>query len=182
VFETSCHDNLWIACESNLFHKFLINTLVDNVKKMNFNHWDPVTCESSRAFSRRSKSFSSDSLKPGISACVRRKNSGGKETAAIYTHRFPFPPDGGRHFLCLLQRNTTNMNWSEKAKEIAESVCTEQALDNERIGDISDKSAIRKAIMPIAMKAALMGMAFECDNWVLKRKNDRHNGKDLHRD
>lgn len=74
------------------------------------------------------------------------------------------------------------MNWSEKAKEIAESVCNGQTFADAAFGEISDKSAILNAIMPVAMKAALMGMAFECDNWVLKRKSDKHNGKDLYRD
>lgn len=70
------------------------------------------------------------------------------------------------------------MNWSDKAEQIAESVCSVKALKDVEIGDniIYDEDGvlnlvlIRDTLMPIVKKAALQGMAFECDNWCKQRR------------
>lgn len=54
------------------------------------------------------------------------------------------------------------MNWSEKAKEIAEELLDK--MENGVVG-----SYTRDGVLNALQKAAIDGMAFECDNWVLKR-------------
>ena len=66
------------------------------------------------------------------------------------------------------------MNWSEKAQEIADKICTEDALakmdvESYIIYDDDGRLELRyllDAILPMVRKAAIEGMKFECDNWL----------------
>ncbi len=55
------------------------------------------------------------------------------------------------------------MNWSEKSKEIAEEILV-------KMEDCSSGSYTRDDMLRCLQKAAMSGMAFECDNWIKKRK------------
>ena len=55
------------------------------------------------------------------------------------------------------------MNWSEKSKEIAEEILV-------KMEDCSSGSYTRDDMLQCLQKAAMSGMAFECDNWIKKRK------------
>lgn len=55
------------------------------------------------------------------------------------------------------------MNWSDKAKEIAKEILDK--MENGVVG-----SYTRDDVLHALQKAAIDGMAFECDNWVLKRQ------------
>lgn len=50
------------------------------------------------------------------------------------------------------------MNWSDKAKEIAENIYDKMFRPN--------PSHSKENLMEMLEKAAYEGMAFECDNWV----------------
>lgn len=72
---------------------------------------------------------------------------------------------------------TSDMSWKDKAKEIAEKICNVEALkemdiESNIIYDEDgrlDLNYIRDAILPMIEKAALDGIKYECDNWVLQR-------------
>lgn len=54
------------------------------------------------------------------------------------------------------------MNWSDQAKQIADEIL--EKMENGVVG-----SYTRDDVISGLCKAAMQGMAFECDNWVLKR-------------
>jgi hypothetical protein len=54
------------------------------------------------------------------------------------------------------------MNWSDKSSEIANSIIKELKISL----DATDMPTIRKALE----KAAIMGMEYECENFILQRK------------
>ena len=55
------------------------------------------------------------------------------------------------------------MNWREKSQEIAVEL-----LDKMEDGIIDNYT--RQDVLDYLAKAAYMGMEWECDNWVLKRR------------
>jgi len=55
------------------------------------------------------------------------------------------------------------MNWREKSEEIAVGLL-------EKMEDGAGGSYTRQGVLDYLKKAARMGMQFECDNWVLKRR------------
>ena len=55
------------------------------------------------------------------------------------------------------------MNWTEKAKEIAEEILKEGNGNNR-------DNYTRDEVLKLLRKAAYSGMEFECDNWFLKRR------------
>ena len=55
------------------------------------------------------------------------------------------------------------MNWSDKANEIADEILN-------KMEDCSSGSYTRDDMLRCLQKAAMSGMAYECDNWVLKRQ------------
>lgn len=57
---------------------------------------------------------------------------------------------------------TIDMNWSEKSKEIADSLI--EKMDSGIVG-----SYTRQDVLDYLQKAAYMGMQHECDCWVLKK-------------
>lgn len=65
------------------------------------------------------------------------------------------------------------MNWNDKAREIAERICTCDELEKADFADniIYDENGrldlnhIVSAIRPLVEKAAMEGMKFECDEW-----------------
>ena len=74
------------------------------------------------------------------------------------------------------------MNWSDKAREIAEKVCNVETLqrtdfaskiiydDNGRL----DLEHIRHYFQKYLEEAAIKGMEFECENWLNRpRKNQQ---------
>ncbi len=55
------------------------------------------------------------------------------------------------------------MNWNDKAQQIAEELL-------EKMEDGVVCSYTRDDVLRGLQQAAIKGMAFECDNWVLKRQ------------
>lgn len=55
-----------------------------------------------------------------------------------------------------------NMNWSEKSKQIAVEL-----LEEMEDGVINPPS--REDFLQVLEQAAIKGMRYECDNWVLRR-------------
>ncbi len=55
------------------------------------------------------------------------------------------------------------MSWNEKSKEIAEVI-----LDKMEKG--AQNSYTRDDVLNGLREAAMQGMAYECENWVLKRQ------------
>jgi len=54
------------------------------------------------------------------------------------------------------------MNWSEKAEEIAGILIDELEAN----GNSYSKDKLSQCVR----RAAILGMEFECDNWILKRR------------
>lgn len=70
------------------------------------------------------------------------------------------------------------MNWSDKARQIAEELCDVESLSGMDIESFIiydedgriDLRYLRELILPMVVKAAVQGMAFECDNWLFNKK------------
>lgn len=69
------------------------------------------------------------------------------------------------------------MNWNDKAREIAERICTREELEKADFADniIYDENGrldlnyIVAALRPLVEKAAMEGMKFECDEWCHRK-------------
>lgn len=74
------------------------------------------------------------------------------------------------------------MNWSDKAKEIAEQICSVETLDKKDFASeiiynedgTLDIEHIRQVLLPFIEEAAIKGMEYELQAWLNRPKNNNN--------